>query len=63
MQAINKLAICKQFNVFRTLTSGLHTTRSCLKAEDRKEMLASLPAKDEGVEGERAINIDQLIQK
>lgn len=63
MQSINKLLINNKFSAFRVLTSGVHTSRVCLKAEDRKEMLASMPVKDEGTEGERAISIDQLIQK
>lgn len=42
---------------------ALSTTTKCLKAEDRREMLASLPAKDEGTEGEKAVDIDNLINK
>lgn len=42
---------------------ALSTTMKCLKAEDRREMLASLPAKDEGTEGEKAVDIDNLINK
>jgi small subunit ribosomal protein S11 len=63
MQAANKFLLKSQLSVFRVLTSGVHTSRACLKAEDRKEMLASMPVKDEGTEGERAISLDQLIQK
>lgn len=63
MQSLNKIAISKQLSIFRVFASNFHTTRTCLKAEDRKEMLASMPAKDEGTEGEKSISIDQLIQK
>lgn len=63
MQSVNKILLKSQLGVYRVLTSGIHTSRACLKAEDRKEMLASMPVKDEGTEGERAISIDQLIQK
>lgn len=31
---------------------AFHDTPSCYKTEDRKEMLASMPVKDEGTEGE-----------
>lgn len=64
MQSVNKFFLKNHLNVFRVLTSsGVHTSKACLKAEDRKEMLASMPVKDEGTEGERAILMDQLIQK
>lgn len=32
------------------------------KAEDRKEMLASMPAKDEGTEGEGVVDIDSNLR-
>lgn len=41
----------------------LFTSVTRYKAEDRREMLASMPAKDEGTEGEKALDIDQLITK
>lgn len=63
MQTLKTLILSKSHNISRLITSGLHTTRTCCKAEDRKEMLASMPAKDEGTEGERTISMDQLIQK
>merc|ERR1712142_935834 len=40
----------------------LHVGLANLKAEDRKEMLASMPSKDEGTEGEVAIDIDSNIR-
>lgn len=63
MQSLQKFAFNKQLNVFRILINSLHTTGACLKAEDRKEMLASMPKKDEGAEGEKTISLDNLIQK
>ncbi|XP_046999861.1 28S ribosomal protein S11, mitochondrial [Schistocerca americana] len=33
------------------------------KVEDRREMLASMPAKDEGTEGEKTVDIDTLIKR
>ncbi|CAD6994792.1 28S ribosomal protein S11, mitochondrial [Ceratitis capitata] len=44
-------------------SSGFHTTTFLKKVEDRKGMMASLPAKDEGTTGEKSIDIDTLIQK
>ncbi|KAH8306125.1 hypothetical protein KR018_002155 [Drosophila ironensis] len=43
--------------------SGIHTGAGLRKAEDRKEMRASLPAKDEGTIGERVVDIDTLINR
>jgi len=40
----------------------LHLALANFKAEDRKEMLASMPSKDEGTEGEVAIDIDSNIR-
>jgi hypothetical protein len=34
-----------------------------MKADDRKQLIASTPRKDQGTEGEKTIEIDQLIQK
>uniref|UniRef100_A0A1L8ED79 Putative 28s ribosomal protein s11 mitochondrial n=2 Tax=Haematobia irritans TaxID=7368 RepID=A0A1L8ED79_HAEIR len=42
---------------------ALHTTSTLMKAEDRKEMLASMPAKDEGTAGEKSVDIDTLLGK
>lgn len=47
----------------RVLISSFHTSRGCMKTEDRKNMLASVPKKDEGAEGERSVSLDSLIQK
>lgn len=44
-------------------TRSIYTSRCLQKVEDRKEMLASLPAKDEGTAGERSIDIDTLIER
>lgn len=51
-----------------TLISNLQNTKfstinTLHKVEDRKEMLASLPAKDEGTAGEKSIDIDNLLTK
>lgn len=57
------LAASKQSSVLRMLTSNFHTTSTWLRGEDRKEMIKSMPKKDEGTEGEKAILLDNLIQK
>ncbi|KAH8419074.1 hypothetical protein KR222_003424 [Zaprionus bogoriensis] len=44
-------------------SSQVHTSAWLAKAEDRKEMLASLPAKDDGTVGERSVDIDTLINR
>ncbi|CAB3364447.1 Hypothetical predicted protein [Cloeon dipterum] len=41
----------------------LHTTVPRSKADDRKEMLASMPKKDEGTEGEKTIDVDLLSKR
>lgn len=43
--------------------SSIHTGACLRKAEDRKEMRASLPAKDEGTIGEKVVDIDTLINR
>lgn len=54
----------KLTNVLRVLPKRtIHQSSALLKVEDRKQMLASLPGKDEGTVGERAIDIDSLITK
>ncbi|XP_059610187.1 small ribosomal subunit protein uS11m [Phlebotomus argentipes] len=40
-----------------------HTTNCVRKAEDRREMLASMPKKDEGTMGESVVDIDSMISK
>lgn len=44
-------------------TQRISTNGVLYKVEDRKEMLASLPAKDEGTAGEKSIDIDNLFNK
>lgn len=63
MQSLQKFSFGGHLNVLRILRNSVHTSGTCLKAEDRKEMLASMPRKDEGAEGEKTISIDHLIQK
>ncbi|XP_055698576.1 28S ribosomal protein S11, mitochondrial [Phlebotomus papatasi] len=40
-----------------------HTTSCLKKAEDRREMLASMPVRDEGTAGEKVVDIDSLISR
>ncbi|XP_013100022.2 small ribosomal subunit protein uS11m [Stomoxys calcitrans] len=47
----------------KTWANSFHTSSIVRKAEDRKEMLASMPAKDEGTAGEKSIDIDTLLGK
>lgn len=53
----------KSTNLLRLLTNSISTTSRCQKADDRKQLIASTPRKDQGTEGENTIEIDQLIQK
>lgn len=41
---------------------GLHVSLAASKGEGRKEMLASMPRRDEGTEGEAAVSIDSSIK-
>lgn len=41
--------------------SSFSTSQVVARGEDRKQMLASVPKKDEGTVGENAIAIDSLI--
>lgn len=42
---------------------GLHTSAALAKDDDRRQMKASMPAKDEGTLGERTANIDAILSK
>ncbi|CAO1428755.1 unnamed protein product [Diamesa tonsa] len=68
MSLVNKLLVgnpIKMLSIFRNrvLANSFHSTNVNLKAEDRKEMLASLPKKDEGADGEKSIDMDSMINK
>ncbi|PSN43165.1 hypothetical protein C0J52_09897 [Blattella germanica] len=58
--------ICRgnfQYNNLRTsipLFRELHLSGPQRKGEDRREMLASMPARDEGTDGEKGISIDAV---
>lgn len=41
----------------------LHTNQILHKAEDRREMIKSLPVKDQGTIGEKSIDIDNLMRR
>lgn len=49
--------------LLKTQIFAVHTNAALRKAEDRKEMLASMPAKDEGTAGEKSVDIDTLLGK
>lgn len=66
--SIKTLASALLLNVRRNViqnqhSASLHISSVMKKAEDRKEMLASMPAKDEGTAGEKSIDIDTLLGK
>lgn len=42
---------------------SIGTSVTLLKAEDRKAMLRSMPAMDEGVQGASTVDIDNIISK
>lgn len=44
-------------------SARIHTAPVLCKSEDRRQMKASLPAKDEGTLGERTANIDSILFK
>lgn len=43
--------------------NGLHTSAPRHRGEDRKQLAASMPRKDDGASGESSIDIDSLIQR
>lgn len=53
----------KSNNILRLFTNSLSTSSTCLKADDRKYLISTTPKKDTGTEGEKTIEIDELIQK
>lgn len=59
-----KTIISKNYGIISaTSVRNFFTTFRKTKAEDRREMLASMPAKDEGTQGEKLMDIDNLITK
>ncbi|EDW58917.2 uncharacterized protein mRpS11 [Drosophila virilis] len=50
-------------NAVSSRSSYIHTSAFLSKSEDRKEMLASMPAKDEGTIGEKSVDIDTLLNR
>lgn len=61
MQCMKKL-FQFQLNTFRGYTNAIHTSRTVHRGEDRKEMIKSMPVRDDGTEGEKNFSIDSLIQ-
>lgn len=57
-----RLALCDVCGVLRT-ANALHTSVPRRRGEDRKQLAASMPKKDEGAAGETSIDIDALIQR
>lgn len=55
--------IIKNNGIYRLFTSNFSTTSRCLKADDRKELINSTPRRDQGTEGEKSMDIDNLIVK
>nr|CAD7447659.1 unnamed protein product [Timema bartmani] len=45
------------------IAKSFHFALPRSKSEDRREMMASLPVKDEGTDGEKAVDIDSLIKR
>ncbi|KAH8310428.1 hypothetical protein KR044_001328 [Drosophila immigrans] len=62
LAGINCLKQCA-LNAAKPRNSLMHTSACLRKVEDRKEMLASMPAKDEGTMGEKSVDIDTLIDR
>lgn len=60
---INMLNVTKLFlnNSMRLSYRSIYTTNIRFKTEDKKQMLASMPVKDEGTVGEKVIDIDTLV--
>lgn len=44
-----------------SISRDVSTAFPLFKSEDRRTLIASSPAKDEGTEGEKSFNIDNLI--
>lgn len=55
--------IIKNNGIYGLLTRNFSTTTRCFKADDRKDLISSTPKRDQGTEGEKSMDIDQLIMK
>lgn len=62
LAGINNLKQCA-LNAVTPRNAYIHTSACLKKVEDRKEMLASMPAKDEGTIGEKSVDIDTLMNR
>nr|UVJ69100.1 RPS11 [Pagiophloeus tsushimanus] len=56
------LQIFRETKVMSTIRNICISAAQCRDVVDRKEMLKSHPASDEGTAGERSVNLDSLIQ-
>lgn len=52
-----------KYACYSPLCKFFHTNEILLKAEDRREMIKSLPVKDQGTIGEKSIDIDNLMRR
>jgi hypothetical protein len=60
---VTKCSICSPLGVNGQNFRDFHNYGPRRKSEDRREMYASLPARDEGTAGERGVDIDSAIKR
>ncbi|GFG29101.1 hypothetical protein Cfor_00269 [Coptotermes formosanus] len=60
---VNKLLLCIPVGVNGRNSRDFHIYGPNRKGEDRREMYASLPARDEGTDGEKGVDIDLALKR
>jgi hypothetical protein len=60
---VNKCSLWVPMAVNGRNFRGFHVYGPNRKGEDRREMYASLPARDEGTDGEKGVDIDSALQR
>lgn len=64
LRLLSERLVALQCHHIKVITQNcLHTSATLSKSEDRRQMKASLPAKDEGTIGERTADIDSILSR
>jgi hypothetical protein len=62
-------SLSSKFSIYKSLLTRqvgekyVHTCSALCKSDDRKTLIASMPGKDEGTEGEKAFTMDSFIKR
>jgi hypothetical protein len=60
---VNKCQVCSPLGGYEWKFRDFHVCGPRKKSEDRRVMYASLPARDDGTDGEEGVDIDSVIRR